>query len=375
MDKRKNAKLNVETSLLGFGAMRLACKKDGSIDYETSQKMVDLAIAGGVNYFDTAYVYHGRKSEEFLGDALVSRHPRESFYLATKLPAFDIHSADRIEPIFEEQLKKLKTDYIDFYLIHSIDWPTWERMKKLGVAAFIDKIKKAGKIRHIGFSSHANPEGYGKIVKDYPWEFTQLQINYADWDGQDAKKTYALAEEAGVPLVVMEPIRGGNLANPDSPPIKRLLAKLPAGTTPASVALRWVAGLSNVFVILSGMSLPEQVEENLKTFSPYKPLGPAELAAIADAQNALKELPIIPCTSCEYCDGCPQEIDIPQMFSKYNGWLAYENKGNFLGGYPAEGHRPSDCIACGKCSAVCPQHIEIPEKLKLVTAVYEKIAG
>ncbi|MDR3120810.1 MAG: aldo/keto reductase [Clostridiales bacterium] len=379
MEKKNNQKLGVETSLLGFGAMRLATQKDGSIDYKASEAMIDKAVAGGVNYFDTAYVYHGQKSEGFLGDALVSRYPRDSFYLATKLPTFNVTKAAELDAMLDESLRRLKTDHIDFYLLHAIDLDRWEKMKKFGVVEFIDRAKKSGKIRRIGFSSHANAAEYQKIVDDYPgFEFTQLQINYADWaTNPDTKAMYEIAEKAGIPLVVMEPVRGGGLSNPDSPAVKKIQEKLSgSGVTPAALAFRWAAELKNAFVILSGMSTLQQVEENVATFSPVKPLSSAELAAINETVGVLKSLPTVPCTGCEYCvDGCPKQINIPELFDRYNAHLFFKNTRNFVQFYPPEGKRASDCVECGACSAVCPQHIDIPAQLKVVDALYQQVSA
>ena len=283
MEKRYNAKLNAEISLLGFGAMRLAVDGDGAIDYKTSQEMVDKAVAGGVNYFDTAYVYHAQKSEVFLGDALVSRYPRDSFYMATKLPTFRITKAEQMEEMLNESLRRLRTDYIDFYLMHSMYGESWDKMKSLGVADFIKSAKGSGRVRRIGLSAHSSAKDLQRIVDEYPgWEFIQLQVNYADWDTvPDIRECYEIADRAGIPIIIMEPVRGGGLADPNAPAVKSISGMLPPDVTPAAAALRWAAEL-NTFVVLSGMSTVAQVEENLKTFSPLKPLSDAERGAIAE---------------------------------------------------------------------------------------------
>jgi len=375
MEKRRNEKLNAETSLLGFGAMRLAVDSDGAIDYDICREMVDKAIAGGVNYFDTAYVYHAQKSEVFLGDELVARYPRDSIYLATKLPTFNVKKTEDMETMLDESLKRLRTDYIDFYLMHSLNWAAWEKMKSYGVEEFIDKAKRNGKIRRIGFSTHASPEDLKKIINDYPkWEFVQMQVNYADWEMDPwIKACYEVAENAKVPVIIMEPVRGGSLADPEAPAVKKISEALRPGVTPASVAFRWAAERKAAFVILSGMSAVAQVEENIQTFSPIAPLADEERKAIEETIKVMKSFPIVPCTACGYClDGCPNDIPIDDLFDGFNSFLYYKNVGHFTRFFPREGHRPSDCIECGACAAICPQHIDVPTELKRVDALYKE---
>ena len=375
MVKRKNDKLNAEAGLLGFGAMRLATASDGSIDYAVTREMLDKAIAGGVNYFDTAYVYHAQKSEVFLGEELTSRYPRDSFYLATKLPTFRVSKPQEMGEMLDESLRRLKTDHIDFYLMHSLRGETWDKMKSFGVIDFMERIKKSGKVRRIGFSAHASAADFRRILDEYPgWEFTQIQVNYADWAmDADIRGCYEIAEQAGLPVIVMEPVRGGGLANPDAPAVKMIKSLLPEGVTPAAAALRWAAELKAAFVVLSGMSTVAQVEENLKTFSPLAPLSDAERNAINETINVLKGFPTIPCTSCGYClDSCPNNIPIDNLFDSFNSYLYYANAHQFTQWYPKEGNRASDCIDCGACSEACPQHIDVPAGLKRVDEQYQK---
>lgn len=375
MDKRVFEKLNIEAGMLGFGAMRLPCLADGTVDYEKSEKMIDMAVAGGVNYFDTAWMYLDGQSEAFLGKALVGRYPRDTFYIATKLPAFFIEKREEIETYFEDHFKRLKTDYIDFYLLHGLTMQSWEMLKSFGIIDFLEKKKAEGRIRFIGFSTHELIPNIEKIVAGYNWDFAQLQINYMDWEDLDAKTAYEIVERAGIPLVVMEPLRGGGLSKPENPGIQKLAQLLP-GVSPSSLGFRWVKELGNVKVVLSGMNETEQVEENIKTFSDAPPLTEAEKAALDEAAKTIRALPVVPCTACRYCADCPKGIDIPTMFKYYNSYTAYGDTHQLKVFYPDEnppGRRAEDCVACGKCVKVCPQHIDVPTRLKDVAAAYEEV--
>lgn len=375
MEKRKFDKLQIKASLLGFGAMRLPCLQDGKVDYEKTEKLIDMALAGGINYFDTAWLYHKEQSERILGKALVKRYPRDKYYIATKLPSFIINTPEQMEQCFNDHFERLQTDYIDFYLLHNVTLGSWQKLKSFGYIPFIERKRAEGKVRYLGFSTHASPSDVEKIVSDYDWDFAQLQINYMDWDDQGAKTSYDIVKRAELPLIVMEPIRGGGLADTNNPGVKKLTERLPH-TTPAAIALRWVAGLENVKVVLSGMNTESQMEENMATFKTFKPLDEKELAAVDEAGRIIRSLPTIPCTLCEYCrSSCPKKINIPQIFLMYNSYIAYNIMTGFRTFYAKEhplGRSAADCIRCGACARQCPQKIDIPEKLKAVAALYEE---
>ena len=360
-------------SRLGFGAMRLPLREDQSIDVPQVERMVDYALEHGVNYFDTAYPYHGGLSETVLGKAL-ARHPREKWYLASKYPGHQI--AERYDPaaIFEEQLKKCGVEYFDFYLLHNVyensigvyEDPQW------GIIDYFKEQKRLGRIRHLGFSSHARPETLETFLDDAgeDMEFCQIQLNYLDWTLQDAKAKYELLTERNIPVWVMEPLRGGKLAELPQEDADRLRALRPDESA-AAWSFRWLLKLPNVKMILSGMSNMAQMEDNVRTFSEGAPQLEAESVLLAEIAEKLKDA--LPCTRCRYCcDGCPMGLDIPMLIHAYNDV-------KFAGGMTVamqmdalpEDKRPEACIGCGACAAICPQSIDIPaamselaEKLK-----------
>ncbi len=349
-------------SHLGFGAMRLPVLPDGTIDEPQTGRMVDLAMQNGVNYFDTAFPYHGGLSEVVLGKAL-SRYPRQSYLLATKYPGHQFASSYDPKGVFEEQLAKCGVDYFDFYLLHNVcesSLPTYTD-PKWGIIDYFVEQKKAGRIRHLGFSSHARPETLEAFLDEYgeQLEFCQIQLNWLDWSLQDGKRKYELLTRRNVPIVVMEPLRGGKLTQLDADALESLRAARPDETA-AAWGFRFLAGLDNVRVVLSGMSNFEQMAQNIETFSASKPLSSAEtdlLFAIAEDKKDA-----VPCTACRYCTaGCPMELDIPMLIAAYNDC-------KFASSFTVpmqmdaldEAKRPSACIACGACAAICPQHIDIP---------------
>ena len=297
----------LRTSLLGYGCMRFPTRADGSIDEPRAEALLNTAKAAGVNYFDTAYPYHNGQSEPFVG-RVIAKWERSSFYLATKMPLWTCKSLADAQRIFEEQLQRLGVEYIDFYLLHSLHKARYEQAKELGIVDWLWEQKAAGRIRNFGFSCHDNAAGFEAILRDQPWDFCQLQYNYLDRDDRaeeiSGDRGYQLTEECGVPLIIMEPIKGGTLAALPADAAAPLRALHPDASD-ASWALRWVAGHPNVHVVLSGMSAEEQLADNLTTFDHFVPLSPAEDAAVEQAAAVLHSRIKIGCTGCRYCMPCP----------------------------------------------------------------------
>ena len=372
MEKRKIVSLNAEVSLLGFGFMRLpTIEKDmAKIDYPKAQAMVDKAIKGGVNYFDTAYPYHNKMSEIFAGETL-SQYKRDSYYLATKLPVWEpfVKSADDSQRIFEEQLKKCKVDYFDFYLAHGLNE---ERMPGLREKSynFLRKKKEEGAIRRLGFSFHDRPDVINGILKDYEWDFAQIQLNYLDWETADAKYLYETLTEHNIPVVIMEPVKGGSLANLNQETMD-IFKKADPGASAASWALRYAASLPNAMTVLSGMNTIEQVDDNLKTFGAFKPLSDSERKVIDEAAAIYRSTGSIPCTGCRYCMDCPSGVDIPRIFAMYNHYLSNKVLISFSNQYRTmkKSEQAHNCTECGQCVKLCPQKIDIPAHFKEVIKV------
>lgn len=368
MEKRKFEKLGIETSLLGFGCMRFPTGKDGKIDEALSEKMIDRAIAAGVNYIDTAYPYHNGESEPFVGKAL-KKYDRKSFCLATKLPMWQVASKEDAERIFADQLNRLQTDYIDFYLLHALDKQKWESALSLGILDYCLKLKEEGKIRYLGFSFHDSYEVFEQIASYREWDFCQIQLNYMDVEEQAGMKGYELTEKLGIPLVIMEPVKGGSLAC-FSDDVNRMFSEMGQGASVASFALRWVGSLSNVKVVLSGMSAPEQLEDNLSTFIDFKPLSEEENAKIEEIVKILKGRVQNGCTGCRYCMPCPAGVDIPRNFRIWNTYHVYGNYNTVKQSWEkdlAAAAKPENCVKCGKCEQACPQKLKIREDLERVS--------
>lgn len=363
MEKRKMEKIGVETSLLGYGCMRLPMTPEGKIDEVLAEQLLDRAIAGGVNYIDTAYPYQGGQNEPFVGRVL-KKYDRSSLFLATKLPLWNIKKLQDAEDIFAEQLTRLRTDYIDFYLMHALNKEKWDAMVEMGVVKRLEELKEEGKIRYLGFSFHDKYEVFEEILCYRDWDFCQIQLNYMDTDVQAGLKGYELTVQKQIPLIIMEPVKGGSLAV-FSEDIEKKFHALDKEASVASFALRWVGSLPNVKVILSGMSTMEQVEDNLKTFEQFQPLGDDELRTIEEVVATLHSRVKNGCTGCGYCMPCPFGVDIPGTFRLWNTYHMYQNYNMVKWGWEHKEEKtlPKNCVKCGKCEQVCPQGLHIRENL------------
>ena len=367
----KEFKGSAKLSMLGMGAMRLPVigGDQGNIDYEKAKAIIDRAYQGGVNYYDTAYIYHNGKSEEFLGKAL-AEYPRESYYVADK---FNLQAEPDYKKQFPEQLSRLNMEYIDFYLIHGIQDAWMDQFLECGALRYFDELKKQGKIRNLGFSFHASPNSLRKLLKIYPWDFVQIQLNYLDWHYGDAKELYEILEEAEIPIMIMEPVRGGKLANL-TPEAEAILKEADPEASIASWALRFVMSRPQVQVVLSGMSNLEQMEDNLHIFSETACLTEEEEALVKKAADEFRSKVGVGCTACRYCTpNCPIGLDIPKILSLYNDVkLANEEwRATFADAMP-EGKRPEDCIGCGACTGHCPQSLDVPAAMKEMAEIRKK---
>lgn len=355
--------------LLGFGCMRLPLLSPDQpeIDSATVKQMIDRAMKAGCNYFDTAYMYHDGRSERCLG-GLLKAYSRDSYYLADKMPVWFARDAAGIERIFREQLERCKTDYFDFYMLHALDTANWELAQKYKACEFLERMKKEGKIRRLGFSFHDSPEVLQKIVNARSWDFAQIQLNYLDWELYRSKEQYEILTKAGIPVIVMEPLRGGTLAAL-SPDAADILRKADPHSSNAAWAFRYAASLPNVLCVLSGMSLPEHMEDNIRTFSPLKPLTDRERQTLDQALTAYRKRLAVPCTACRYCMPCPVGVEIPKIFGLYNQYKISGNKWLFTNNYNVlpEDAKASSCVNCGKCVKHCPQKIQIPTELRKIS--------
>lgn len=361
---------DLKLSALGMGAMRLPVidGDDTRVDQELVNKMVACAMEGGVNYYDTAWGYHGGQSELAMGRALAA-YPRESFYLADKFPGYDLSNMDKVEEIFEKQLEKCGVEYFDFYLIHNVCELNIDEYLNPAhrIYDYLTAQKKNGRIRHLGFSAHGSRAVIERFLSVYgdAMEFCQLQINYLDWNFQDAKGKVELLRERGLPVWVMEPVRGGSLASLKPEYEERLRALRPDEAIPAW-AFRFLQSIPEVTVTLSGMSNLEQMQQNIATFSEENPLSAQEMDALLGIADEMVKKIALPCTACRYCTThCPQGLDIPHLLALYNEH-AYSN-GGFIAPMAVsaieEDKRPNACIGCRSCEAVCPQQIKISEAM------------
>lgn len=383
MEKEKNSMIyktfqDKKLSTLGFGTMRLPTLPGGrsaDIDEAQALKMMAYAHENGVNYFDTAYMYHGGASERVVGKAL-QQFPSGTYYLATKFPGHEIRQTYNVRQIFEDQLHKCAVERFDFYLLHNV----YENSLKTyldpqwGIIDYLLEQKRNGRIGHLGFSSHGQVENLKQFLDRYGevMEFCQIQLNYLDWVLQDAKSKYELLTEYGIPVWVMEPVRGGKLAALSEEDEKRLKEARPHESI-AAWSFRWLQKLPNVYVTLSGMSTIEQVQDNLKTFSEEKPLTENELSMLEEVAAGMLDL--LPCTACRYCcTACPQELDIPALLALYNE-CRFEP--SFVASMAVDAmdpqKRPSACIQCGNCTSVCPQNIDVPQALQQFQAILDML--
>ena len=366
---------------LGFGCMRLPIigDKTENIDFDTFSKMVDTFMGQGFTYFDTAYPYHNEKSEEAVRKCLVERYPRDSFLLADKMPVWLVKTNEDYQKIFDTQLERTGATYFDFYLLHALNKERFDFLQETGGFEFGTKMKAEGKVKNLGFSFHDSAEVLDEILTTHPEvDFVQLQINYFDWNSINVQSgdCYAVAEKHNVPIIVMEPVKGGTLANLIGK-LAELLQELNPEASYASYAIRFVASLPNVMMVLSGMSTMEQMLDNTSYMKDFVPLTSKEKDVIKKVTSALEEMKSIRCTSCQYCvKGCPKQIRIPSIFTVYNMSMQFGITDSIRRQYREvtgeERGKASDCIACGKCEQQCPQHLPIRELLKEVASSLEE---
>ncbi|MBR6005818.1 MAG: aldo/keto reductase [Clostridia bacterium] len=360
---------DIELSALGLGCMRLPVidGDDSRPDSAAVEEMVAYAMKNGINYYDTAWGYHSGNSEIVIGNAL-AKYPRESFYLASKFPGYDLSNMDKVEQIFEKQLEKCKVDYFDFYLFHNVCEMNVNQYldPKYGIFDYLVKQKKNGRIKHLGFSAHGSYEVIERFLKAYgsEMEFCQLQINYIDWEFQNAVKKVELVKSYGLPVFVMEPVRGGKLAKLDAH-YEAKLKEMRPGESTVAWAFRFLQSIGAA-VVLSGMSDFEQLKQNIETYGESKPLSEDEMNTLLAMARDMVNPKTVPCTACRYCTShCPMELDIPFLLSLYNEH--FYSDGGFIAPMAlmslSEDKQPSACIGCGSCEAVCPQQIKIPEAL------------
>lgn len=363
---------NLEVPLLGMGCMRLPMKGD-VVDMVELDRMVEYCMQHGANYFDTAYMYVNGTSEECMGKVL-KNYKREDFMIADKSPIYKMKKQEDVRIIFEEQLKRCQTDYFDFYMCHNINQNTVDTYRKVNMYDELLKLKNEGKIKYLGFSFHGTPDILREVVKEHTWDFCQLQVNYLDWDVVKAHEQYDIAQAEGIPVTVMEPLRGGGLVNLSEKALAALKEYYP-DTTPASFGLRWAASQKNVVTVLSGMSNLEQVKQNIETFVNYRDMTEDELKVADKMAKIIQSQGEINCTACKYClEVCPKEINIPASFALYNQYKVTKNKMMFGIYYDTlgEGEKPENCIKCGLCSKNCPQNLDIPTLLTKVADEYKK---
>ncbi|MDD3153899.1 MAG: aldo/keto reductase [Victivallaceae bacterium] len=373
VSRRRYKDTDLTLPLLGFGLMRLPKLRpnDSKIDRVAAKKMIARAFASGVNYFDTAYMYHGGDSENFAGEAL-SDYPRESYLLASKMPVGMLKTPADTERIFREQLAKCRTGYFDFYLLHNLNRSSWPKAVKFKVWEFLRQQQKEGKIRKLGFSFHDTPEFLQTIVSAHEWDFAQIQLNYLDWTLYRSREQYEILTAKKIPIIIMEPLKGGMLARMN-PEARRILHQADPHASIASWGIRYAASLPNVLCVLSGMSAADQVEDNIRTLSPLRELTEEEKKMLLGrVVSAERKSAAIACTGCRYCMPCPADVEIPKIFEIYNRYRARKNRDQFLREYRALGADcdASACVSCGACRSKCPQHLDIPKELAAIAKTF-----
>ena len=372
----RNDKYGTPLSILGFGCLRFQ-KNGNKIDMAETEQQIMSAIRQGVNYFDTAYVYGG--SEVALGEILEKNNARKDVYIATKLPHYLIKSRTGLEKLFQEELRRLRTDYVDYYLMHMLtDIPTWEKLKKLGIEEWIAEKKASGQIRQVGFSYHGGSDMFCKLVDAYDWDFCQIQYNYLDEHSQAGRKGLYHAHANGTPVIIMEPLRGGKLVTMLPEKGKQIIAAHEPRRTPAEWAFRWLWDQPEVTVVLSGMNSMEMVDENIAAASTARvgELTDDDQAMLRRVVDAIQETMKVGCTACGYCQPCPKNVDIPGVFACYNRVYSESRKAAVkeymkCTAFRKDSTAASQCIGCGKCEQHCPQGIEIRKHLKDAAAVLE----
>ncbi len=370
IDRRMIPAFGKEISRLGYGGMRFP-KNGDEVDMDAAVQLLRKAYEMGINYFDTAMVYHKGESEKIFGKAF-EPYPRDSYLIADKMSIWLCSDEEDMKARFYNQLKTLKTDYIDFYLVHSLNRNHYKKVKDLHCVEFLQQMKQEGKIKHLGFSFHDTYQVFTQILNDYTWDFVQIQLNYLDWHNQGAEQLYRELERRNLPVMVMEPVRGGYLATIDSERAKPFLELEPQRSI-ASWAIRWVESLPQVAVVLSGMSDLQQLEDNVATMTHFEPMNEQELAAIDRVVEEIRKVNEIPCTGCRYCMDCPMGVDIPEIFSIYSQYKIFGKEKAFVQDYEEvveHGNGAEHCVRCMACTTKCPQMIAIPDKLEMIAKLY-----
>ncbi len=377
---RKMPRTGDELSVLGYGCMRFP-EQNGRIDERNSRRILQRAIEAGINYFDTAAPYHKGKSEAFLGQVLKECGCRDRVKIATKLPHWMAQKEQDLESLLDRQMKNLQVDRIDYYLIHALYGERWQQLKGLGIERFLERIRRDGRVAHLGFSFHGQREEFTALVNDYDWEFCLLQYNYLDESNQAGRDGLEYAASRGLGVIVMEPLRGGSLAGQAPPAVQAVWDSAPVKRTPAEWALRWIWNHPEVSTILSGMTEMEHLEENLRLAEQARPnsLNREELVLVGRAADTFRDLMRVDCTGCQYCMPCPAAVDIPGCFKLYNHAGLFNDKKEaglhyftLVGGLTRDTSMlASQCVECGQCLQKCPQHIDISANLRKVQAEFE----